>query len=249
MLPLDVVERDQLCEKATFRALKRTACCSRRRLRAVLGVLASMVICGAQADQAVDLPRAVPSLNPDIAHGRILYLQHCAKCHRRDGGGDGPREIPALAGQRQSYLIEQLGDFISGRRQGSAMHGPAMFDSLQPADVNRAQAIKDLAAYLEQTIDSRKPETGEGTSLAGGKSTYQQRCSMCHGADGGGSETPVIPRIAGQQFPYLQSRLRDILQIHREHVEAGAVPGLTMDERDPVADYLSRLPAATIADR
>lgn len=38
----------------------------------------------------------------------------CAGCHQPDGGGNA--RFPRLAGQHQTYLLKQLGDYKSGRR-------------------------------------------------------------------------------------------------------------------------------------
>ncbi len=42
-----------------------------------------------------------PSLAPDVARGKALYVQHCASCHGTTGNGDGPQAVgldpPAIA--------------------------------------------------------------------------------------------------------------------------------------------------------
>lgn len=38
----------------------------------------------------------------------------CAGCHQSDGGGNA--RFPRLAGQHQTYVLKQLGDYKSGRR-------------------------------------------------------------------------------------------------------------------------------------
>ena len=93
--------------------------------------------------------------SPDPQHGEVLYLRHCVPCHGARAWGDGPREIPALAGQRETYLIEQLTRFASDARPGSVMHGPAMHDTLTASQssggdarscrVSRARACRPRA--------------------------------------------------------------------------------------------------------
>src|SRR5215467_2798810 len=119
---------------------------------------------------AAEVAAAAPATGaPDPQHGEVLYLRHCVPCHGGRAWGDGPREIPSLAGQREAYLIEQLTRFASGERPGSEMHGPAMHDTLKASDLNRSAAIRDLAAYLARAPSAAKAERGQGRSLADGK--------------------------------------------------------------------------------
>jgi cytochrome c553 len=206
-------------------------------LRALALVMAAWL--GGTASEAVAEPPAAGGA-PDPRHGEVLYLRHCVPCHGGHAWGDGPREIPSLAGQRETYLIEQLTRFASGERPGSEMHGPAMRDTLRAADVNRPAAIHDLAAYLARASADPKPELGQGRSLAAGKSTYLSACASCHGEEGAGAEDGATPRIGGQHFRYVLSRLREFGSAHRGRVQA--VPA-SAEEQQALADYISRLPA------
>jgi cytochrome c553 len=209
-------------------------------LRETLGVL---LIALAQAAPPTappaDTSTAAVPVAADLQHGEVLYRRHCAACHGARASGDGPREIPALAGQREAYLIEQLTRFASDARPGSAMHGPAMRDTLKAADLNRPVAIRDLAAYLARTAASPQAEQGPGRSLAAGRSAYLRACVGCHGENGAGSDWSA-PRIGGQHFRYLRSRLREFGAAHRGLVEPAA---LSAEEQQALADYISRLPA------
>jgi cytochrome c553 len=190
---------------------------------------------------STDLRSEAAAATPDAEHGKILYLKHCAACHRAHAWGDGPREIPALAGQRQPYLIEQLALFASGEREGSAMHGPAMHEILQRPDLDRPQAISDLAAYLSRASRNPEPEHSEGRALAAGKHTYASACSACHGVEGAGNDGGPVAAIGGQHYSYLLARLRGFAAERRGHPQVFV--GLTVEEQEAVADYTSRLTA------
>ena len=179
---------------------------------------------------------------PDVAdsqYGMYLYLRHCAACHGRQAWGDGPREIPALAGQHEAYLIEQLRRFAADERAGSAMHGPVMRETLKATDVNRAPAIRDLAAYLAHAPPVAEADRGDGRALTAGGGTYFRLCAGCHGQDGAGPDGGTVPHIAGQHFPYVLSRLREFGATHRGQVEP---PALSAQELQALADFISRLP-------
>ena len=194
-------------------------------------------------DPGMDLLSQALAVTPDPEHGKILYLKHCTKCHGPHAWGDGPREIPTLAGQRQRYLIEQLARFATGARKGSVLHGPAMHDTLQPADVNRPQALGDLAAFLSRAGRNPQADHAEGQALAVGKRTYTKACSACHGSDGAGSDSGTIPAIGGQHYRYVLTQLREFALGLRDHPLGtdDVASGLSADEQQALSDYVSRL--------
>ncbi len=195
---------------------------------------------------AADLVLQASTLTADVPHGMVLYLKHCAGCHGRRAWGDGLREMPALAGQREGYLIEQMAHFINGDRPGSQLHGPAMRDRLTPPDVNRAQAVRDLAAWLSRAAPNREPEHGAGQALAAGKRAYARACTGCHGTDGAGREQPAAPALAGQHYSYLLAQLRSFSSGRLRHFPGADVSGVaSSDDPQAIADYLSRLTLAS----
>jgi cytochrome c553 len=195
---------------------------------------------------AADLASQAATLTADAPHGMVLFLKHCAGCHGRRAWGDGPREIPALAGQRESYLIGALAGFISGGRRGSELHGRAMHESLQPPDLNRAQALRDLAGWLSGAPLNPEPEHGAGQALAAGRQAYAGACAGCHGANGEGREQPAVPALAAQHYSYLLAQLRSFSAGQLAHA-----PGLDRallgppEQQQALADYASRLAPAT----
>lgn len=210
------------------------------RVAAALLALALPPAAPAAAQSAAELISRTLAVTPDAEHGKILYLKHCARCHGGHAWGDGPREIPTLAGQRERYLIEQLARFSTSERPGSEMHGPAMFESLQPPDVNRPQALGDLAAWLAHAARNPQPERAEVSKSAHGERIYAKVCSACHGVDGGGRESGTIPAIGGQHYRYLRTQVRGLAAGPRSH-PPGVVKSLTPEEQEAVADYASTL--------
>lgn len=202
----------------------------------------------AVAGSAADLFSQAMAVTPDAEHGKILYLKHCRACHGAHAWGDGPREIPALAGQRQRYVVEQLAWFATGERQGSEMHGPAMQETLRAPDLNRPQAIGDLAAYLSHAARNPRPDHAEGHALEdSSRGVYTKACSGCHGGDGEGSDTDATPGIGGQHYGYLLAQLRAFASGRSAHPAAGIdfSSGMSAEQQRALADYISRLPYLT----
>jgi cytochrome c553 len=215
---------------------------------AAAGILAAgalSILCKMEAPQASPtepLSQATLSriwaITPDEDHGKVLYLKHCRTCHGNSAWGDGPRAIPALAGQREKYLVAQLTQFAIGKRDGQAMH-----ETMQRRDLDWAQAARDLGAYLSAAPRSPAPEYGESHGTSTGKRAYQEACKDCHGARGEGKETG-LPAIGGQHYRYLVAQLGNFSYGHRGAGDLQllqSMAGLTPQAIAEIANYASHL--------
>lgn len=80
---------------------------------------------------------ASPVFAGDAAAGKAKSMM-CAACHG-PAGISAVATYPNLAGQKEAYLVKQLTDFKSGKRNDPTMKGMVM--ALTPTD------IENLAAY------------------------------------------------------------------------------------------------------
>src|SRR5690242_9001138 len=190
--------------------------------------------------RSTELTMQALALTPDPAEGEVLYLKQCARCHKRSAEGNGPKWVPALAGQREYYLLLELVHFSTLDRTLPQMH-----EVLTRPDVNRAQALRDIAAYLARKERHFAVDHGDKRFVAAGERVYRQACAMCHGKNGEGSNAEPIPAIGGQHYFYLIVRLDDFASGHSNRADP-PIPeftaGLSAQEREGVADYISRLP-------
>ena len=194
----------------------------------------------ARVDQQV---RAALQLEADAKRGAALYSEHCAACHRQQGLGDPGNVVPALAGQRQAYLIKQLADFTELERESSDMHRVAARTA-----VNDPQAWADLAGYLSALPVTRVPETGDGGGVELGEAIFQEQCAACHAEDARGDDDGFIPSLRDQHYGYLVRAMRGLGASHRLNVDADLarfLDSFDTDEITAVADYLSRLRGPT----
>lgn len=209
----------------------------------IIAVAAGALLSGASAlasptrvDQQV---RAALQLEPNIKRGGGLYEVHCAGCHGQGAVGDPRNVVPALAGQREAYLIKQFADFAELERTGEQMHAV-----ISKAALNEPQAWADLASYLSQLPVVRLPETSDGKGVELGEAIFQEQCASCHAEDARGDDDGFIPSIRDQHYSYLVRQMRSLGASHRLNVDADLVrfiDSLETDEMTAVADYLSRL--------
>jgi|TARA_B110000116_G_C16233277_1_gene314618 cytochrome c553 len=80
---------------------------------------------------------ASPVFAGDAAAGKGKSVM-CAACHGANGISAIPT-YPNLAGQKEAYLVKQLTEFKSGKRDNAIMKGMVM--ALTPTD------MENLAAY------------------------------------------------------------------------------------------------------
>jgi cytochrome c553 len=222
--------------QAWTKVIRMRAACSAASAAALLALASA-----AATPSATQLAQQAEAVSADAAHGRILYLRHCQSCHGPHAWGDAPREIPALAGQRSRYLVAQLARFATGERAGSTMHGSAMHEALQPADVYRPQAIADLAAYLAQAARNPSPAHAEDRTPASAGAIFRSACSSCHGVDGAGRKAEQVPAIGGQHYDYLLSRLQMFGGAGGHPWGLEQTAHATPAQQQALADYISRL--------
>jgi cytochrome c553 len=213
----------------------------------IIAVAATALLSGgsvlASPTRVDQLVRTALQLDPNIKRGGGLYEVHCARCHGQGAIGDSRNVIPALAGQRQAYLIKELADFAELERDGEEMHAV-----VSKAALNQPQEWADLAGYLSQLPFTRFPETADGGGVDLGEAIFQEQCSSCHEEDARGDDDGFIPSLRNQHYSYLVRQMRSLAASHRLNVDTDLVrfiDSLDTDEITAVADYLSRLRGPT----
>lgn len=109
--------------------------------------------------------RVVGPDSASIERGRILFEQHCASCHGKEGRGDGPtaatltRRPPNLSALQQrsgAFFTAAVESAITGTNPAVAHRAPGMivWSAIFRADArgNRAAAdarLHDLVAFIE----------------------------------------------------------------------------------------------------
>jgi cytochrome c553 len=123
--------------------------------------------------------RAIQATPQDVAEGKKLAQEACARCHGANGMS-ATAGIPHLAGQRAAYIHLQLRAYKAGERPQSPMAGAVKFLS--------DDALVKVAAHyasLEPPRAAPAPRAASGVRdpLQAGKAAAQA-CSGCHGENG-----------------------------------------------------------------
>jgi cytochrome c553 len=183
---------------------------------------------------------SIPSVvlaSPSVSGERLFAP--CVVCHQPSAWGSLDGTIPGLAGQQKRYLEKQLAVFRSGARVDTAMQIVAAHATFE--DQHNIGAV---AEYLSKLRANPKPVEGSGEHLRLGQEIYTHICAACHGVDGRGAPADRVPRIAGQHYPYLRRQIEAGATLHKELAPpemTSALRGMSPQEKDAVADYISRL--------
>lgn len=171
--------------------------------------------------------------------GKELYFEYCSRCHGATGQGNAVKVIPALAGQRFTYVVRQLANFAGAERDNSTMHGVA----IQPA-INDPQEWVNIAAYLNRLAPPTDIQVGSGEARQLGRGIFHEQCASCHGADASGDQDGFVPSLRHQHYAYLDKQMHKLADGFRHNADEDLVRFMrSLDERDMrgTADYLSRL--------
>lgn len=188
---------------------------------------------------ATAAPAAKPA-GPNLAAGGEKYAAVCAVCHGADGNSAIPAN-PKLAQQHPEYIVKQLQEFKSGKRNNAVMKGFAA--------VLSDDDMKNIAYWLAS--NKAKPGFAKEKDLVtlgeriyrGGIADRQvAACAGCHNPTGAG--IPVqYPRVSGQHADYTAGQLtsfRDGVRLNSLQMNQVAAK-LNDKEIRALADYIAGL--------
>jgi cytochrome c553 len=177
----------------------------------------------------------------NAAAGKAKSAQ-CVACHGPGGSPSPAMPFPALAGQDSDYLLKQLRDFKSGKRENPVMQNEAKRLS--------DQDMQDLAAYFV-TVTPRVVGAANAELVKKGQRIYRggvaksgvSACMSCHGPAGHGIP-PRFPRVAGQTGAYIEQQLLAFKEAKRSNdaeVMARIAARMSNAEIKAVAEYIAGL--------
>lgn len=176
---------------------------------------------------------------PDLAKGEASFAV-CAACHAADGNSGSP-ENPKLAQQHPEYLVKQLQEFKSGKRNNAIMKGFAT--ALSDDDMrNISYWLTSKQAKPGFAKDKELVALGERIYRGGIGERKIASCAGCHSPNGVGIPSQY-PRLSGQHADYTKSQLtafRDGVRLNNPTM-AQVAARLNDREIRAVSDYIAGL--------
>ena len=186
---------------------------------------------------AGDAPKVA---KPDLVKGEASYTAVCAACH----GADGNSAIavnPTLAQQHPEYLVKQLQEFKSGKRNNAVMKGFATM--LTDEDMkNIAYWVASKPAKAGFAKDKDLVTLGERIYRGGIADRNIAACAGCHSPNGAG--IPVqYPRLSGQHADYTVAQLNTFRDGTRANSTQMTQVAAKLNDKEikAVADYIAGL--------
>lgn len=184
---------------------------------------------------------AETAVDGDAEKGAAIVARVCVGCHGPDGNSAVPL-YPKLAGQWPEYIVKQLRDFQTKKREADPM--VPIVAALAPDD------IPDIAVYLGTAKpapgvvkEAALVEPGKKLFVDGNPATGVPSCAGCHGMDGKGTER--FPALAGQFAEYSLSQIKAFAKGDRKNdkkVMQAVADRLSEDEMKAVAEYIASMP-------
>ena len=193
----------------------------------------------AAAAPAAPAPTAAPA-KPDLAKAEATYGAVCVACHGVDGNS-AVTANPKLAQQHPEYLVKQLQEYKSGKRNNAVMKGFA--STLSDED------MRGMAYFL--TAKKAKPGFAKDKELVAlGERIYRggiadrqvPACAACHSPNGAGMPAQY-PRLGGQHAEYTATQLTGFRDgIRKNNLQMSQVAAKMNDrEIKAVSDYIAGL--------
>lgn len=200
---------------------------------------------------AIALPAVAEDADVLKAGKRVYMTKTCLACHGR-GGAKPVLSYPALAGQNEGYLLEQLHLIAAGERNGSVDPDTGHPFIKGMADIMHLVTeddMKNVAAWLTAQ-PSAKPEAldpapSEEELAAGAKAYKRLGCRSCHGKEGEKAQKNTYPLIAGLDRDYLIRQMTDMREKLRTGGQVKLMYGVIKRAKDEdiaaMATWLSQI--------
>lgn len=196
-------------------------------------------LCAAAA-AALSFSVQAQTVKPDLGKGAATFGQVCVACHAADGNSTTPAN-PKLAQQHPEYLIKQLQEYKSGKRDNAIMKGFA--SALSDDDMrNIAFWVASQKATTGFAQDKDLVRLGERIYRGGIADRQVAACAGCHSPTGSGIPAQY-PRLAGQHAEYTMTQMNQFRSGARKNsVQMTQIAAhMTDEEIRAVADYIAGL--------
>jgi cytochrome c553 len=209
-------------------------------LMAVGSVSSHAATDAAKPDTKTAAKAEVKVSKPDLVKGAASYEAVCLACHGVDGNSGAPVN-PKLAQQHPEYLLKQLQEFKSGKRNNAVMKGFA--STLSDNDMrNIAYWASSKNVKPGFAKDKELVALGEKIYRGGISDRQIPACASCHSPSGAGLPAQY-PRLSGQHAEYTSAQLTAFRDgVRKNNLQMTQVSAKLNDrEIKAVSDYIAGL--------
>ncbi|WP_293660824.1 c-type cytochrome [Rhodoferax sp. OV413] len=210
------------------------------KLIAQMIVAAAVAVLAVSSHAEAQKPDAPKVVKPDLAKGEAVYGNVCAACHGADGNSGTPA-YPKLSQQHPEYLVKQLQEYKSGKRNNAIMKGFA--SALSDEDMkNIAYWVSSKKAKPGFAKDKELVALGERIYRGGIADRQVAACAGCHSPNGAGIPAQY-PRLSGQHGDYTIAQLTAFRDgVRNNNLQMTQVAAKLNDrEIKAVSDYIAGL--------
>lgn len=204
-------------------------------------IIAASVATLAVSSYAEEPKHEAPKVaKPDLAKGEASFGAVCAACHGADGNSGTPA-YPKLAQQHPEYLVKQLQEFKSDKRNNAVMKGFA--SALSDEDMkNIAYWVTTKKAKPGFAKDKELVTLGERIYRGGIADRQVPACAGCHSPNGAGIPSQY-PRLSGQHAEYAIAQLTAFRDGVRKNSLQMTQVAAKLNDREikAVSDYIAGL--------
>lgn len=201
----------------------------------------------ASAEKAAPAAEATAQVKPGDASAGAGKSAACGACHGMDGNSSDA-QYPKLAGQSEQYIVHQLRNFKSGKRQNPIMMGMAA--PLSEQDMHDIGAYFATKSALPGVADAALVEAGQKLYREGDSTRGIPACMACHSVDGRGNPGAMYPQLTSQHAQYIEATLKAMHDgtAWGDDAHAKVMPSIAqkLDTKDiqALASYIEGLHAA-----
>ena len=204
----------------------------------------SRLLCSLALVFAAGAPHAAETAAsaPEPTKGAAISTSVCAACHTNDGSR-GSAANPIIQGQHPDYLVKQLAEFKSGKRDNAIMK--PMASTLSDDDMRNVAAFyASKTAKPGQSKNKATVALGEKIWRGGIADKQVPACAGCHGPAGAGIPAQYA-RLAGQHAEYVGAELGLFRSGKRANSPQMATIAARMSDAEvaAVSDYVEGLNA------
>ncbi len=207
---------------------------------ALISLSVTAVLAAGPAAAPAPAAEAKKPAKPDLVKGEASFTAVCVACHAADGNS-AIAANPKLSQQHPEYLIKQLQEYKSGKRNNAIMKGFAT--ALSDDDMkNIAYWVASKPVKPGFAKDKELVALGERIYRGGIADRQVPACAGCHSPSGAGIPAQY-PRLGGQHAEYTATQLTGFRDgVRKNNLQMTQVAAKLNDrEIKAVSDYIAGL--------